>query len=175
MKAAKKEGHIEKFLKKADKALQEGIKKADEVLDDAVEFGAMTAKQATKKSKDLRNQAKKERDLLQKRGISKINEGISAAKNVTSNTQDDLEILKKLGKLRKSEIITEKEFQSKKKKILDRIQNGKTNIFGTGNKRTVNPNWFTNKTWMKVFSDKIKSKDQDMHHVHFEKGSRTNF
>jgi hypothetical protein len=40
---------------------------------------------------------------------------------VTSNTQDDLEILKKLGKLRKSEIITEKEFQSKKKKILDRI------------------------------------------------------
>jgi polyhydroxyalkanoate synthesis regulator phasin len=121
MKAAKKEGHIEKFLKKADKALQEGIKKADEVLDDAVEFGAMTAKQATKKSKDLRNQAKKERDLLQKRGISKINEGISAAKNVTSNTQDDLEILKKLGKLRKSEIITEKEFQSKKKKILDRI------------------------------------------------------
>jgi len=115
-----KKGHIEKFLKKADNAIQEGIKKADEVLEDAVEFGAMTAKQASKASKDIRKQAKKEKEELQKRGI-KITEGISVAKNVTSNTQDDLEILKKLGKLRKSEVITEKEFQAKKKKILGRI------------------------------------------------------
>ena len=121
MGTSKKGGHIEKFLKKADKAFQEGLKKADEVLDDAVEFGAMTAKQAAKTSKDIRNQAKKERKALQKRGISKINEGISAAKSVTSNTNDELEILKKLGKLRKAEVITEKEFQAKKKKILDRI------------------------------------------------------
>ena len=35
----KKGGYIEKLLKKADKALQEGVKKADEVLDDAVELG----------------------------------------------------------------------------------------------------------------------------------------
>ena len=121
MGTTKKGGHIEKFLKRADKAFQEGLKKADEVLDDAVEFGAMTTKQAAKTSKDLRNHAKKERKALQERGMSKINEGISAAKNVTSNTQDDLEILKKLGKLRKSEVISEKEFQAKKKKILDRI------------------------------------------------------
>lgn len=49
----------------------------------------------------------------------------------------------------------------------------KTNIHGTNDKRKVNPNWFTNKTWMKVLSNKIKSKDQDIYHVHFEKGSRT--
>jgi polyhydroxyalkanoate synthesis regulator phasin len=116
-----KKGHIEKFLKKADNAIQEGIKKADEVLEDAVEFGAMTAKQASNTSKEIRKQAKKEKEELQKRGIKKITEGISAARNVTSNTQDDLEILKKLGKLRKSEVITEKEFQVKKKKILGRI------------------------------------------------------
>jgi len=116
-----KKGHIEKFLKKADRAFQEGIKKADEVLEDAVEFGEMTAKQAAKTSKDFRKQAKKEREEIQKRGIKKITEGLSAAKNVTSNTQEDLEILKKLGKLRKAEVITEKEFQTKKKKILDRI------------------------------------------------------
>jgi len=118
---SKKGGYIEKLLKKADKALQEGVKKADEVLDDAVELGAMTAKQASKSSKELRNQAKKERKELQKRGFKKISEGISAAKNVSSNTKEDLEILKKLGKLRDNGIITEKEFQSKKKKILDRI------------------------------------------------------
>jgi len=91
------------------------------VLEDAVEFGAMTAKQASNTSKEIRKQAKKEKEELQKRGIKKITKGISIAKNVTSNTQDDLEILKKLGKLRKSEVITEKEFQAKKKKILDRI------------------------------------------------------
>ena len=49
----------------------------------------------------------------------------------------------------------------------------KTNIFGSGDKREINPDWFTNKTWMKVLSEKIKSPDQDMYHVHFEKGSRT--
>ncbi|BDQ30751.1 hypothetical protein NZNM25_14250 [Nitrosopumilus zosterae] len=49
----------------------------------------------------------------------------------------------------------------------------KTNIFGTGDQRKVNPDWFTGKTWMKVISEKIKSKDQDIYHVHFEKGSRT--
>lgn len=49
----------------------------------------------------------------------------------------------------------------------------KSNIHGTNDKRDVNPNWFTNKTWMKVLSNKIKSKDQDIYHVHFEKGSKT--
>jgi polyhydroxyalkanoate synthesis regulator phasin len=116
-----KKGHIEKLLKNADNAIQEGIKKAEEILNDAVEFGAMTAKQASKTSKELQSQAKKEKKLLEKRGIAKITEGMTVAKNITSNTQDDLEILKKLGKLRKSEVITEKEFQSKKKKVLDRI------------------------------------------------------
>jgi hypothetical protein len=39
MGSKKKTGHIEKLLKRADKAIDEGIKKADEILDDAVEFG----------------------------------------------------------------------------------------------------------------------------------------
>jgi len=121
MGTEKKGRYIEKLLKKADKALQEGVKKADEVLEDAVEIGTITAKQATKKSKELRKQVKKERDTLQKKGMKRISKGVSAAKNMTSNTQDDLDILKKLGKLRANEVITEKEFQAKKKKILDRI------------------------------------------------------
>jgi len=117
----KKGGYIDKFLKQADKAIKEGVKKADEALEEAVEFGKITAKQASKKSKELRNQAKKERDALQKKGMKKITDGITNAQKVTSNAHDDLEILKKLGKLRREEVITEKEFQAKKKKILDRI------------------------------------------------------
>ena len=49
----------------------------------------------------------------------------------------------------------------------------KSNIKGSTDKREVNPDWFTNKTWMKVLSQKIKSKDQDIYHVHFENGSKT--
>ena len=49
----------------------------------------------------------------------------------------------------------------------------KTNINGTSDQRAVNPDWFTGKTWMKVVSEKIRSKEQDIYHVHFEKGSRT--
>ena len=121
MATSKKGGYIDKFLKRADKAIQDGIKKADEALEDAVEFGTMTAKQATKTSKEIRIQAKKERDTLQKKGIAKINEGILNAKKVASNTDDDLKTLERLGKLKKSGVITEREFQAKKKKILDRI------------------------------------------------------
>ena len=114
-------GYIDKFLKKADNAIQEGIRKADEALEEAVEFGTMTAKQAAKTSKELHKQASKEKESLQKKGIKKINEGLSSAKKITTNTHEDLETLKKLGRLRKAEIITEKEFQDKKKKILSRI------------------------------------------------------
>ena len=49
----------------------------------------------------------------------------------------------------------------------------KSNINGSSDKRNVNPEWFTGKTWMKVLSEKIKSKDQDIYHVHFENGSKT--
>lgn len=114
-------GYIEKFLKRADRAIDDGIKKADEVLEDAVEFGAMAAGQAKKTSAELQKRAKKERANLKTQGIKKINEGISAAKQAASSTDRDLATLEKLGKLRKAGVITEREFQAKKKKILSRI------------------------------------------------------
>ena len=49
----------------------------------------------------------------------------------------------------------------------------KTNIHGKSEQRKVNPNWFTGKVWMKVLSNKIKSKEQDIYHVHFQNGART--
>ena len=110
MTKQKKNGYIEKFLKKAD-----------QVLDEAVELGAMTVKQASKTSKEFHTQAKKEGDALQKKGMKRIVSGISTAKNIASNSQEDLIILEKLGKLRKAGIITEREFQAKKKMILGRI------------------------------------------------------
>ena len=49
----------------------------------------------------------------------------------------------------------------------------KSNIFGTSNRRSINPKWFTGKVWMKELSSKIGSKEQDIYHVHFPNGSRT--
>ena len=121
MGSKKKMGHIEKFLKRADRAIDDGIKKADEILEDAVEFGVMAAGQAKKTSFELRKKAEKEGESLKKKGITKLNEGVLAAKTASSNAEDDLKTLEKLGKLKKSGIITDKEFQEKKKKILSRI------------------------------------------------------
>jgi len=121
MAAKKKVGRIERFLKKANIAIDEGIKKADEALDDAVEFGGMAAAQAKKTSNELRNKAIKEKKQIITKGIKKINESIAAVKQATIKTNEELATLQKLGELRKTGILTEKEFQEKKKKILSRI------------------------------------------------------
>lgn len=121
MVTKRKVGHIERFLKRADKAIDEGIKKADEILDDAVEFGELAASQARKTSTELSKKARKEGEALKKKGTAKLNESIVAAKAAASNAEEDLKTLEKLGKLKKSGVITEKEFQEKKKKILSRI------------------------------------------------------
>ncbi len=121
MAKAKKEGYIERFLKKADQAIEEGIKRADEALYDAVEFGGMAASQAKKTSEELRKKAIKEKEIIKEKGIKKINEGVTTAKMMSGKTDEELATLEKLGKLRKAGVLTEKEFQEKKKKILSRI------------------------------------------------------
>lgn len=49
----------------------------------------------------------------------------------------------------------------------------KSNIFGTADRRSVNPDWFTGRVWMKVLSDRIGADGQDIYHVHFPRGART--
>lgn len=121
----KKPGHIEKFIKRADKAIddavQQGIKRADEIVEDAVAFGKIASNEAHKKSIELKKIAKIEGDKLKAEGERKINKSISQVKKLTSSEKNNLETLAKLGELRKAGILTEKEFQIEKKKILNRI------------------------------------------------------
>lgn len=49
----------------------------------------------------------------------------------------------------------------------------KSNIYTSGNRRKINPNWFTNSVHMKDISSTIKSTEQDIYHVYFERGART--
>jgi polyhydroxyalkanoate synthesis regulator phasin len=125
MAKQKKSGYIERFLKRADKAVDEainqGIKRADEILDDAVEFGKIAASEAEKKSRELRKQAKIEGAKLKARGEEELGKGIASARRLASTRNEDLETLAKLNELLKAGIITEKEFLEKKKKILSRI------------------------------------------------------
>ena len=118
-------GYIEKFLKRADKAIDdavnEGIKRADEIVADAVEFGKIASKEAQKKSIELKKIARVEGEKLKAEGERRINKNILKIKKMTSSERNDLETLAKLGELRKAGILTQKEFQSKKKKILKRI------------------------------------------------------
>ena len=118
-------GYIEKFLKRADKAIDnavnEGIKRADEIVADAVEFGKIASKEAQKKSIELKKIARVKGEKLKAEGERRINKNVAKVKKMTSSGRNDLETLAKLGELRKAGILTEKEFQSKKKKILKRI------------------------------------------------------
>ena len=118
-------GYIDKFLKRADSAIDEavneGVKRADKILEDAVEFGKIASKEAQQKSQELRKQAKIESKKLKSKGERKIGKSITTARRLASANEKDLETLAKLGELRKAGIITEKEFQTKKKQILKRI------------------------------------------------------
>ncbi len=49
----------------------------------------------------------------------------------------------------------------------------KSNIHTSGNRRKINPNWFTGHTFMKDISGTIHSKEQDIYHVYFKNGSKT--
>ncbi|CAE6495728.1 MAG: SHOCT domain-containing protein [Candidatus Nitrosotenuis sp.] len=125
MAKQKKPGYIERFLKRADKAIDEavnqGIKRADEILDDAVEYGKIAASEAEKRSRELRKHAKTEAVKIKSRGEQELTKGLSAARKLAASEKENLETLAKLAELRKAGVITESEFQSKKKKILDRI------------------------------------------------------
>jgi hypothetical protein len=118
-------GYIEKFLKQADKAIDDavevGIKRADEIVTDAVKFGKIASKEAQKKSIEFKKIAKIEGQRLKAEGEKKINKSIAKAKKMTSSEKNSLETLAKLGELRKAGILSEKEFQTEKKKILKRL------------------------------------------------------
>ena len=121
----KKSGYLSNFLKRADKAIDEaisqGVKRADEVLEDAVEFGKIASAEAQKQSKKIHKQATKESQKLKKESEKRILNGISSAKKISSNPEENLKLLEKLGKLREKGILTEKEFQQKKKKLLEKV------------------------------------------------------
>lgn len=84
--------------------------KSEEIIHQARKKGFQVSESLLKKGITLQSKMKKS-----------AQKGIKAGKKLKPSSTKDLELLAKLGKLRKAGFITEKEFQNKKKKILKRI------------------------------------------------------
>ena len=93
------EEFLEKLLESVDEAKRKGQK-----------IGRLAKIRGLKFSKQVRAQAKKT-----------VSKKITKAKRMIRSPKDNVELLKKLGELKKAGIISNKEFQVKKKQLLDKI------------------------------------------------------
>ena len=93
------EEFLEKLLESVDEAKRKGQK-----------IGRLAKIRGLKLSKQVRVQAKKT-----------VSKKITKAKRMIRSSEDNVELIRKLGELKKAGIISNKEFQAKKKQLLDEI------------------------------------------------------
>ena len=93
------EEFLEKLLGSVDDAKKKGQK-----------IGKLAKVRGLQLSKRVKARAKKT-----------VSKKITKAKRIIRSSDDNVELLKKLGELKKAGIITNKEFQTKKKQLLDKI------------------------------------------------------
>ena len=90
---------VDKLLESIGEAKEKGQK-----------IGKMAKIRGLKLSKQVKTEARKT-----------VSKKITKAKRMIRSSDDNLELLKKLGELKKAGIISSKEFQTKKKQLLDKI------------------------------------------------------
>jgi len=114
-----------RLAKKKTKDLGSMAKKHKLVDDVTREKSEEIIKQAKKKGYKISERLASKGSIfgskLKKKTKSGIESGIKAKKNLQTPKHKDLDLLKKLGDLQKAGIITKKEFDEKKKKILAKI------------------------------------------------------
>ena len=93
------EEFLEKLLESVDEAKRKGQK-----------IGKLAKIRGLKLSKRVRAQAK-----------NAVSKKITKAKRMIRSSEENVELIKKLGELKKAGIISNKEFQAKKKQLLDKI------------------------------------------------------
>ena len=112
--ARKKTQELGRMVKK-HKLVDDVIRqKSEDIIKQASKKGYQISEQVVKKSGILGSK-------LRKSTKSSIERGIKAGKKLKTPTHKHLDLLENLGKLKKAGIITNKEFQEKKKKILSKI------------------------------------------------------
>ena len=88
--------------------------KSQEIIDQAKRKGYSI-------SKKISNKRHKIGSKLKNTAKSKIQKTVSAGRNLKISKKENLELLENLAKLKDAGIITSKEFQEKKKKLLSKI------------------------------------------------------
>ena len=105
---------IKEFQRRFKPNDEEFLEKLLDSVDDAKKRGQKIGKLAKirgiKLSRQVSTQAKKT-----------VAKKITNAKRMIRSSEDNVELIKKLGELKKAGIISNKEFQAKKKQLLDRI------------------------------------------------------
>ncbi len=107
----------QEFVKMAKKCkvLDDTTKqKSEEILKHATKKGYRVSEDVIKKSGILSSKLKKGTKL----GVEK---SIQTGKRLQTNPLERVELIEKLGELKKKKLITDKEFQSKKKEILSKV------------------------------------------------------
>ena len=105
---------IKEFQRRFKPKDAEFLDKLLESVDDAKKKGQKIGKLAKIRGIKLSQRVK----LRAKKTVSKK---ITKAKRMIRSSNDNVELIKKLGELKKVGIITNKEFQAKKKQLLDKI------------------------------------------------------
>jgi len=96
--------------------------KKHKIIDDVIrQKSEEIIKHAKKKGYDISEKIAARGSILGSKLKKKTKSAIKSGKNLKSSPSKNLDLLKKLGDLQKAGIITNKEFQEKKKKILSKI------------------------------------------------------
>ena len=93
---------------------EEFLEKLLESVDDAKEKGQKIGRLAKIRGLQLGKQVKA-------RAKKTVSKKITRAKRMIRSSDDNVELLRKLGELKKAGILSNKEFQAKKKQLLDKI------------------------------------------------------
>ncbi|MFQ5782486.1 MAG: SHOCT domain-containing protein [Nitrosopumilus sp.] len=112
--ARKKTKQLGKMAKKNKLVHELTNEKSEEIIKQAKKKGYEISETILQKSGRLGSR-------LKKTTKSRVQKGITSGKKLKRTNQKNLELLEKLGELKKAGIITNKEFQEKKKKILSKI------------------------------------------------------
>ena len=105
---------IKEFQRRFQPNDDEFVDKLLESIDEAKEKGQKIGRLAKIRGLKLGKQVKAE-------ARKTVSKKITKAKRMIRSSDDSLELLKKLGELKKAGIISNKEFQTKKKQLLDKI------------------------------------------------------
>jgi len=97
------------------------LDKLKDTMTEAKATGEVLSKVALEKGREGLASGTELSKKVSKKGAESFEKGLASAIKATSSSDKMITLIEKLGKLKESGLITEKEFQAKKKELLDKI------------------------------------------------------